>query len=86
MKSFKVTNRFNKVKTEDSRDIKKYIWGFEMVTLEVNFFGNIEEFDLDTFIMFDGTQIIKDGNGWIPSGTVIHSNMELKPFQILENN
>ena len=84
MKSFKVTNRFNRVQTEDARDIRKHIWGFEMVTLEVNFFGNIQEFDLDTIIFSDRTQIIKDGNGWIPSGTVIHSNMELKPFQTLK--
>ena len=82
MKAFEVINRYNKVKTDDDRDTKKHIWGFEMVTLSVNFFGNIDEFDLDTIIYWDGTQVVKEGNGWIPTGTVIRKNEFLRQHDL----
>ena len=44
------------------------IVAFQMVQFTINFFGHIESFVLDTKIMNDGTQMVIDGNGFIPDG------------------
>lgn len=44
------------------------VTAFQMVKFVIDFFGNKEEFTLDTKILADGRQLVVDGNGWIESG------------------
>ena len=44
------------------------IVAFQMCEFVINFFGNIQRQMLDTKIMKDGSQVVIDGNGFIPSG------------------
>jgi hypothetical protein len=67
MKSIKVVSRFNRVEA-DAEFKAEGVVAFEMASFEVNFFGNIQTIEEDTKIMADGTQIVINGNGFIPAG------------------
>lgn len=41
---------------------------FQLIDFEINFFGAIQKFTLDSRILKDGSQYILNGNGWIKSG------------------
>ena len=72
MKAITIT-RLQKVETTDKRDLRVGIIGFQLVNVEINFYGKIITDTLDTKIMKDGRQIIIDGNGYISAGTDIQS-------------
>ena len=44
---------------------------FQLIKVVINFYGSIIEDVLDTKILEDGRQIIKDGNGYIKAGMEI---------------
>ena len=67
MKAITIT-RLQKVETADKRDLKIGIVAFQLVNVEINFYGKIITDTLDTKIMKDGRQIVIDGNGFIPAG------------------
>lgn len=48
------------------------IVAFQMIKFSIDFFGNEEEFMLDSKILKDGRQLVIDGNGWIPDNYEIH--------------
>ena len=56
--------RLTKVKAIDDDDIEF----FQLVEFEINFFGTLEKFILDTKILKTGMQIVINGNGWIKDG------------------
>ena len=72
MKAITIT-RLQKVETADKRDLKIGIVAFQLVNIEINFYGKIITDTLDTKIMKDGRQIVIDGNGYISAGTEIQS-------------
>ena len=72
MKAITIT-RLQKVETTDKRDLRVGIIGFQLVNVEINFYGKIITDTLDTKIMKDGRQIVIDGNGYISAGTEIQS-------------
>lgn len=72
MKAITIT-RLQKVETTDKRDLRVGIIGFQLVNVEINFYGKIITDTLDTKIMKDGRQIVLDGNGYISAGTEIQS-------------
>ena len=72
MKAITIT-RLQKVETADKRDLKIGIVAFQLVNVEINFYGKIITDTLDTKIMKDGRQIVIDGNGYISAGTEIQS-------------
>jgi hypothetical protein len=59
------------VKTEDNQDLKNGVLGFQMITIEYEFYGVNRTEDFDTKVMADGRQIIIDGSGFFKSGTEI---------------
>ena len=72
MKAITIT-RLQKVETTDKRDLRVGIVAFQLVNVEINFYGKIITDTLDTKIMKDGKQIVIDGNGYISAGTEIQS-------------
>jgi len=72
MKAITIT-RLQKVETTDKRDLRDGIIAFQLVNVEINFYGKIITDTLDTKIMKDGRQIVIDGNGYISAGTEIQS-------------
>ena len=72
MKAITIT-RLQKVETTDKRDLRVGIVAFQLVNVEINFYGKIITDTLDTKIMKDGRQIVIDGNGYINAGTEIQS-------------
>ena len=72
MKAITIT-RLQKVETTDKRDLRDGIIAFQLVNIEINFYGKIITDTLDTKIMKDGRQIVIDGNGYISAGTEIQS-------------
>lgn len=68
MSKIKITKKFALVKVpEDDADYKALkITAFQVVEFEVNFFGAIQTFTLDTKILEDGSQFVIGGNGLIP--------------------
>ena len=72
MKAITIT-RLQKVETADKRDLRVGIIAFQLVNVEINFYGKIITDTLDTKIMKDGRQIVIDGNGYISAGTDIQS-------------
>jgi len=72
MKAITIT-RLQKVETTDKRDLRDGIIAFQLVNVEINFYGKIITDTLDTKITKDGRQIVIDGNGYISAGTEIQS-------------
>ena len=72
MKAITIT-RLQRVETADKRDLRVGIIAFQLVNVEINFYGKIITDTLDTKIMKDGRQIVIDGNGYISAGTEIQS-------------
>ena len=72
MKTLEIT-RLQKVETTDKIDLREGIIAFQLVNVEINFYGKLITDTLDTKIMKDGRQIVIDGNGYISAGTEIQS-------------
>ena len=67
MKTLEIT-KYQKIETTDKRDLVIGIVAFQLVKVDVYFYGKLISDVLDTKIMRDGRQIVIDGNGFIPSG------------------
>ena len=67
MKTIKIT-KLQRVETPDKNDLRIGIVAFQLVNVEINFYGKLITDTLDTKIMKDGRQIVIDGNGFIPEG------------------
>ena len=72
MKAIKIT-KLQRVETPDKNDLRIGIVAFQLVNVEINFYGKLITDTLDTKIMKDGRQIVIDGNGYIIAGTEIQS-------------
>ena len=72
MKAIKIT-KLQRVETTDKNDLRIGIVAFQLVNVEINFYGKLITDTLDTKIMKDGRQIVIDGNGFISAGTEIQS-------------
>ena len=72
MKTIKIT-KLQRVETPDKNDLRIGIVAFQLVNVEINFYGKLITDTLDTKIMKDGRQIVIDGNGYISEGTEIQS-------------
>lgn len=70
MKKYTIT-KHELVKIEDQETNAMGVVAVQLVSFQINFFGVEEVFTLDTRIYEDGRQEVIDGNGWIPSGTLI---------------
>ena len=60
--------KFEPIKNNEDQPTLK---GFQMVKFEVDFYGNIQKFSLDTKITNEEKQLVVDGNGFIKAGTDI---------------
>lgn len=69
--NIKIT-KLNRVENTDIELLYNGIIAFELIKVEINFYGKIIEDTLDTKIMSDGKQIVIDGNGYIKSGYQIN--------------
>lgn len=58
--------KFNKV--EAPKGQYENITAFQLVEFTINIYGYERTFVLDTIFTKDGKQLVKDGNGFIPTG------------------
>jgi len=70
MKTINIT-RLKKV-TPTAKEYEN-ITAFQLVIFNIDFFGNKENFTLDTKFTKDGKQLVIGGNGWIEDGYDITS-------------
>lgn len=61
-------NKFNRVENTDTELLNKGIVAFQLVSFEIDFYGNKIETTHDTKIMKDGKQIVIGGCGYIKEG------------------
>lgn len=61
-------NKFNRVENTDAELLNKGIVAFQLVSFEIDFYGNKIETTHDTKIMKDGKQIVIGGCGYIKEG------------------
>ena len=61
-------NKFNRVENTDAELLNKGIVAFQLVSFEIDFYGNKIETTHDTKIMKNGKQIVIGGCGYIKEG------------------
>lgn len=70
MKNLKI-KKLNRVENPDKELLSLGIIAFQMVEIGYSFYGQEMTDTIDTKIMGNGDQIVIDGNGFIPAGTII---------------
>ena len=61
----------NKMKRVNLSKAEDGVVAFQMVEFVVSFFGNEIVSELDTKIMEDGSQVVIEGDGFIPTGYLV---------------